>query len=73
MWSEHRQESFLFSPGALTHTLLAGLGDEFPLAVNAGVRTLAGDSLLPLGHVTGWRRATARVGRTWDWTQGMTF
>lgn len=56
--------------GAVTHTLIAGLRDEFSLAVNAGVRTLAGDPLLPIGHVAGRRRAAARVLGTWNWTGG---
>lgn len=51
---------------AVTHALIAGLGDEFSLAVDAGVGTLAGDPLLPLGHVAGGRRAAARFLRTWE-------
>lgn len=35
----------------LTHTLIAGLGDELPLTVHAGVGTLAGDPLLVFRHV----------------------
>lgn len=56
--------------GAATHTRIAGLGDELSLAVDAGVRTLAGDPLLPVGHVAGRRRAAARVLGTWDGTGG---
>lgn len=44
-----------------THALLAGLGDELALAVDAGVGALAGDALLPLGHVARRRRAPARA------------
>lgn len=44
-----------------THALLAGLGDELALAVDAGVGALAGDALLPLGDVPGRGRAPARV------------
>lgn len=54
---------------ALTHTLIAGLGDELSLTVNAGVGALAGDPLLPLGHVPGWGGAAARALRTWERTQ----
>lgn len=50
---------------APTHTLVAGLGDELSLAVDAGVGALAGDPLLPLGHVPGRGRAAARALRAW--------
>lgn len=53
-------------PHAHTHTLLAGLWDELPLAVDAGVGALAGDALLPLRHVPGRGRAPAGVLGTWD-------
>lgn len=59
--------------GAVTHTRVAGLGDELPLAVDAGVRALAGDPLLPLRHVAGGRRAPSRILGTWDWTAGAAF
>lgn len=55
---------FPINSEVMTHTLIAGLGDELPLTVNAGVRTLAGDPLLAFRHVARRWRATPRVLRT---------
>lgn len=44
-----------------THALLAGLRDEFPLTVDAGVGPLSGNVLLPLRHIARRRGASTRV------------
>lgn len=47
--------------GPHTHALLAGLWDELPLTVDAGVGPLPGNALLPLRHIPWGRRASTRI------------